>query len=167
MSDRLAVMRHGRIVQEGEPRELYEAPTDRYVADFIGVSNFLPGHVLAPAEPPAAGATGDQMLAVRLADDTVLHARAGRPGLAGGESVVVIVRPERVRMGAPADGGIQGHLVEATYLGDTIEWRVETPALGRIVVRRQNGDPTAGERYAVGDLVSVAWDDSAALALPA
>ena len=171
MSDRLAVMRHGRVLQEGEPRELYEAPVDRFVADFIGVSNFFVGRVLgADTGAGQPGPTTDggpgRLVAVETDHGYRLRAVARAAGPGVGKRVVVIVRPERIRLGAAGSGRLDGRLVEATYLGDTIESRVSTEALGTIVVRHQNADPATAERHAVGEQVSVSWDDAAALALP-
>ena len=169
MSDRLAVMRHGRILQEGEPRTLYESPVDRFVADFIGVSNFFPGRVAESDGAPGTVRGGaPEMRPVIVETDAGLRLRATTHGsrLAPGDRVVVVVRPERMRLGPPGSGAIDGRLVEATYLGDTIESRIETGALGTLVVRHQNSDPATTERHAVGDAVAVGWDDAAALALP-
>jgi len=170
MSDRLAVMRHGRILQEGTPRTLYEAPVDRFVADFIGISNFFAGSVVGsdPGAAPAAAQAGPEARPVMVETGTGLRIRATarRDGPAVGERAVVIVRPERIRLVPAAAALIPGRLVEATYLGDTIESRVETGALGMVLVRQQNGDPAAAVRHAVGDEVGVDWDDAAAFALP-
>ncbi|HJW21447.1 MAG TPA: ABC transporter ATP-binding protein, partial [Candidatus Limnocylindrales bacterium] len=164
MSDRVAVMRSGRMLQEGDPKTLYEAPADRFVADFIGVSNFIPGRVVGRD----ANGAGRPALVVEADGGERIRA-AGRhpdPAPAIGDRVVVVVRPERMRLGAAGGPGIPGRLVEATYLGEAIESRVETPRLGRLVVRHQNGDPSIVGGQAVGDEVTVRWDDTAAVALP-
>lgn len=158
MSDRLAVMRGGRIRQQGTPRELYEAPVERYVADFVGVSNFFGARVVDAGRP----------LVVELPSGHRL--RAVRPDAAGpvavDDDVTVAVRPERVRVGGPDAEGIQGRVVEATYLGDATDLLVRTGALGDVLGRRLNSGPGAETaRFAVGDPVAVSWDDAAALAL--
>jgi spermidine/putrescine transport system ATP-binding protein len=158
MSDRLAVMRHGRICQQGTPRELYDAPVERYVADFVGVSNFFPAKVLEVGQPLLVELpSGHRMRAVRP---------AGADPVAAGAGITIAVRPERVRLAAAEAGGIQGRLVEATYLGDSTDLLVRTDALGDVLGRRLNSEPGAeAARFAVGDLVTVDWDDAAALAL--
>ena len=157
MSDRLAIMNHGRILQEGVPRDLYETPSDAFVAGFIGVSNFFRGELVDDQPPIVETDSG-----IRLA------ATGPRPRLAParGDRAVVVVRPERIRIGPAGAIGVAGRLVEATYLGDTIESRIDTATLGRIIVRQQNSDPSTGDRHAVGDEVTVVWDDAAAVALP-
>ncbi len=95
MSDRVAVMREGRIEQVGPPDELYELPVSRFVADFLGESNFLQGR----GRKPAGGG------AVLRADGGLARPGAGRrasppgpPGTAG----LLAIRPEKVRL-APAE----------------------------------------------------------------
>jgi spermidine/putrescine transport system ATP-binding protein len=85
MSDRIAVMRDGRILQTGTPRDIYEAPANRFVADFIGETNFLTGraasgtlHLASGETLPAPGAQGETTLAVRP-EQVRLHP-AGAPG---------------------------------------------------------------------------------------
>ncbi len=158
MSDRLAVMRSGRIRQEGTPRELYDAPVERYVADFVGVSNFFPARVVAVDAPLLLETTSGYRLRAVRPD--------GTGPVAAGADVSIAVRPERVRLDGPDAGGVPGRLVETTYLGDATEFRVRTAALGDVVARRLNSEPGAeAARYAVGDAVTVVWDDAAALAL--
>ena len=101
MSDRIAVMNKGRYEQLGEPEVLYERPTTRFVASFLGISNLLPGAV--------EGDDGSYT-AVRLADDTRL--RAPRALVAGHATVSVGVRPEKIRLheeGPRATGRPQPH----------------------------------------------------------
>jgi len=164
MSDRVAVMRGGKVLQEGDPKTLYEAPVDRFVADFIGVSNFIGGRVVGRE----ANGTSGPAVVVETDDGQRLRA-AGRqpdPAPANGDRVVVVVRPERIRLGRAGGAGVGGRLVESTYLGEAIESRVQTDHLGQLVVRHQNGDPDAGGGLSVGDEVTVSWDDTAAVALP-
>jgi spermidine/putrescine transport system ATP-binding protein len=92
MSDRLAVMDGGRVVQCGTPRELYEAPRTRFVADFLGVANLLPVDCVSQPEPGRAS--------VRLGD-LALTATCSQPVTPG--PGVAVIRPERVRVG-PARG---------------------------------------------------------------
>ena len=160
MSDRLAVLRAGRIVQEGTPRELYERPADRYVAAFIGLSNFFPGRVVAAGPRIVIETASGLRIGARQPPD------AASP-LAEGATATVAVRPEWVRLGAPGEDGIVGRLIEATFLGDATEYRVETESLGTVVARRQTGGSgPASTGHVVGEAVTVGWDESAALALP-
>ena len=87
MSDRIAVMNRGRYEQLGDPESLYERPTTRFVAGFLGVSNLLPGTIDGAADGHAL---------IRLADDT--RVRVQRSGVDDGTAVEVGVRPEKIRL---------------------------------------------------------------------
>ncbi|WP_425471718.1 ABC transporter ATP-binding protein [Rubellimicrobium rubrum] len=98
MSDRIGVMSTGRLLQVGPPREIYNRPVNRFVADFIGETNFIP-----------AMAQGGQ---VRLASGEVV----GESAQAG--PVTVAIRPEQIRLSEPGEvGGIPATVEGATYLG--------------------------------------------------
>jgi spermidine/putrescine transport system ATP-binding protein len=113
MSDRLAVMNAGRIVQIGTPREVYEEPADTYVADFLGAANLMEIFVNS-AGPPAALRLGDWAL-------TSLRCEAAGADVAGftGKAHAVI-RPERVRIeahGSPGDNRVPGMVERVVFLG--------------------------------------------------
>ena len=88
MSDRIAVMSGGRVLQIGTPTEIYERPSCRFVADFIGESNFVQGHVSSVELESATVTTRDGLL---------LRGQAPRPVQVGAE-VMVSVRPEKARL---------------------------------------------------------------------
>src|SRR3569623_1983297 len=94
MSDFVCVMNGGRIVQLGQPSEIYDEPADLFVADFVGKTNLLSGAV--------AGYSGD-LVDVALADGTVIAARK-RTALRQGEPVSVSLRPESLSLGARESG---------------------------------------------------------------
>jgi iron(III) transport system ATP-binding protein len=101
LSDRIAVMRGGRVSQLGTPREIYEEPADPFVADFIGSSNFLKGKASAGGVALPSGRT----LAVGN-------------GHAPGTDVVVAVRPERLTLAAEAGtDAVEARIVDRSYLG--------------------------------------------------
>jgi iron(III) transport system ATP-binding protein len=113
LSDRIAVMNKGRVSQLGTPREIYDRPSDAFVADFIGSSNFLRGRV--------EGEARDGRVMVALADGQRLAAIALMP-FAPGTEVLVALRPERLEVHAaqPAGDGrniLQGRLTGRSYLG--------------------------------------------------
>src|SRR4051794_31176833 len=93
MSDRLAVMSAGKILQVGTPRDIYDRPAERFVADFIGESNFLAAEVVAAANGSAR---------VRLAPGCEIDATSPQ-GFSPGPNVTVVVRPEHARV--VRDGG--------------------------------------------------------------
>ena len=171
MSDTIVVMRDGRIQQAGGPVELYERPANRFVADFIGTSNFLKGAVAEVAD--------DGRLTVRTDRGLVLHGRSTDPDTTPGvgDAVIVAVRPERLDVGVAGDEPssadvrtrVAGRIHQGTYLGDQTEFRVHTDVAGELVVRRQNEAARGGvhEGLAPGDPVMVSWSDDANLVLVA
>jgi len=119
MSDRLAVMSEGTIEQVGTPQEVYDEPGSLYVADFLGVSNTMPG--------VATGPNGAGGCLVRLGDFQLL-AGTGDVGAKG--DVVVVVRPERVQLADEASTGenaVPGMVERVVYVGATSQVIVRLP----------------------------------------
>jgi iron(III) transport system ATP-binding protein len=116
VSDRIIVMDHGRLVEQGSPADLFESPRTRFVADFLAESNIVVGRLLAT--------TGD-LGEVDIAGHVV---RVPHRGHAVGE-VTVAVRPDAVQVHA-ADGrdGIVGRVVRAAFVGRVVEYAIETAA---------------------------------------
>ena len=114
VSDRIAVLNGGRIRQIGTPTEIYEQPTDAFVADFIGSSNFLDGRLIGA---DAGWAT------VRLKDGTVIRtvARSLQPGI----DVTVAVRPERIELvDGPQENALRVRFGAGAYLGSVYHYEV-------------------------------------------
>jgi spermidine/putrescine transport system ATP-binding protein len=168
MSDVIVVMRDGRIQQQGQPEELYERPVNQFVANFIGVSNPVPGRVVSFD-------SATRRAVVESARDLRLQGRVTEPDAtpAAGDEVVVAIRPERLGIdpaGTASRGSawieLEGQVRQGTYLGDQTEYRVETVQAGELVVRRQNAagaDREAG--FGPGDRVVVSWHEEANLVL--
>jgi spermidine/putrescine transport system ATP-binding protein len=113
MSDRLAVMRDGKIVQLGRPSDVYEEPADTYVADFLGASNLMPVQVVSRG--PGA------QCEVRLGD-TVLTAAHG--GQDAPDSAHAVIRPERVRIeefGSAGPNRVPAMVERLVYLGSSTQ----------------------------------------------
>jgi spermidine/putrescine transport system ATP-binding protein len=156
MSDRIAVMRAGRIEQLGPPEELYERPTTDFVAGFLGVSNLLDGEVTE---------RGDRFAAIRLPDGTVL--RAPSASLNGSHSVRVGVRPEKLRVLAVGEGAgaaddglntLDGTILDASYIGVSTQYLVETATGQKLTVYAQNIETSgAAEALADGQRVRLTW----------
>jgi spermidine/putrescine transport system ATP-binding protein len=156
MSDRIAVMRHGRIEQLGAPEELYERPRTDFVAGFLGVSNLLDAEV--------AG-RGDRFSELRIADGTVL--RAPTSALDGDTKVRLGVRPEKLRVLAIGDdadtadsetNSVEGTVLDASYIGVSTQYIVETKDGHRLTVYAQNLETGgAGEVLADGQRVRLTW----------
>jgi iron(III) transport system ATP-binding protein len=127
VSDRIVLLDHGRIAQEGPPEALYEAPRTAFVARFMGEATILPAEVREVREGRARVSVGG------LALD--LPAAGRGPGPAA-----LAVRPGAVRLSAAGDG-LPGTVLRATYLGEHHEYRVETPAGELFVIDRPEGAP--------------------------
>jgi spermidine/putrescine transport system ATP-binding protein len=154
MSDRIAVMRAGRLEQLGRPDELYERPRTSFVAGFLGVSNLLDGEV--------AGRDAE-WVHVRLADGAVI--RVPGSSVNGATSLRVGVRPEKLRLRPGPDqasesgeNALDGRILDASYIGVSTQYLVETADRHRLVVYAQNLDTSgAHEALADGQAVRVSW----------
>ena len=153
MSNRIAVMNKGRYEQLGNPEELYERPTTRFVAGFLGASNLLGG--------VCEGAAGD-LGTIRLADGTTVRTKADQ--VQGRTSVDVGVRPEKIRLhqeGEPTPAGhnhLDGTVVDTSYIGVSTQYIVETRGGARVMVYEQNIERTTkSELWTRGDKVHVTW----------
>ena len=153
MSDRIAVMQRGRFEQLGDPESLYERPTTRFVAGFLGVSNLLPGTVESRAS---------DYVTVRLPDDS----RVRVPGamVNGSATLDVGVRPEKIRLhesatSVPAGSNtLTARVVDASYLGVSTQYLVESRAGERLTVYEQNVERTShGSLYRPGQDVNLSW----------
>ena len=145
LSDRIAVMEQGRIVQLGTPPEIYRRPVNRFVAGFIGESNLFRGRVVE-----AGYAVLDGGVRLRLP--------AGPPP--EGTEIGVMLRPERPRPvgsgDASADSVFAGEVVETVYLGETAKYRIRLDPGFEIVVRWPFRE--VGESLKVGDRTRLGWN---------
>ncbi|WP_134724350.1 ABC transporter ATP-binding protein [Paracoccus luteus] len=117
MSNRVVIMNKGRVEQIAAPYELYEDPATTFVADFVGITNFLEG-VVVDTEPGWAK--------VRLETGQVLRALARQP-VGRGSAVRALIRPERITLStAPLDGlnVLQGRVVLSEYFGAVLRYTV-------------------------------------------
>jgi spermidine/putrescine transport system ATP-binding protein len=152
MSDRIAVMNRGRFEQLGDPEALYERPSTRFVAGFLGVSNLLPGRVEQSSGSYAV---------VRLVDETRL--RVPRSLADGASEVEVGVRPEKIRMAAAGDtagdtNALVGTVRDASYLGVSTQYIVEAAGGQRLTVYEQNVERTVhGSLHRPGEEVRLTW----------
>jgi len=148
MSDRIAVMRAGRIVQIGSASDLYERPVDTFVARFLGESNLLEGTVGTLSHGRATlGVPG-------LASP--LEGRAGQ-GLREGVAASALLRPEAVRA---QSGGLRARVAERVYLGEMVAVRLKLDSGHELWSRRLAGE------WSARDDVEIGWDASAISILP-
>jgi spermidine/putrescine transport system ATP-binding protein len=161
MSDRIAVMNKGHYEQLGDPESLYERPTTRFVAGFLGVSNLLPATV--------TGSDGTYASA-RLADDSAIRVPSAL--VDGNPRVSIGVRPEKIRLSEAASDGPSGHnrltgvVRDASYLGVSTQYLVESRG-GTLTVYEQNVErATKAELWARGDEVQMTWSPDHSFVVP-
>ena len=155
VSDRIAVMSEGSVVQEGTAEDLYHRPASQFVAQFVGRVNLVAGRV--------AEVAGDALMIAALG--TVIGARSVRDGLAPGNPVVLVVRPEAIAIvaGGGAPGSLQATVISRTFLGEKIEYLLRCSSETLQVVRYDAGP---GEVIAEGATVGVRFAADAVTVLP-
>jgi spermidine/putrescine transport system ATP-binding protein/putrescine transport system ATP-binding protein len=150
MSDRIAVMSSGRILQVATPRELYEAPNCREVADFIGTINFFQGIVKSRQDGTTlidAGPLG------------IIHA-ANSPS---SDRALIAIRPEKIAL--TETGFVKGTVATASYLGERSHYMIHVEGLAEpVAVASQNVGKT--QVLAPGDPVHLSWSPDAVVVLP-
>ncbi len=157
LSDRIAVMAEGRIVQLGTPREIYEQPHDRIVASFIGHANLLEGRCLE---------TGPNGHCVLDAGGWRIPGRSPVP-IAVGANAVGVLRYEKLRVVA-GEKGANGHAViitDARFLGPTLRLRMKLENGNELVA--ETSDTEAGGALRAGGSARVDWAPEHLVVLPA
>ena len=158
MSDRVAVMREGRIRQFGTPVDVYRTPVDPFVASFVGDSNRLRGSLVRIGAEGAVVAVGATLVGVPS---------TGLTELATGAPVDVFIRPEQLRIVAPNDSNaITGKVVAQVYQGGHVDLEIECPAATTNRLRvRSSGDQALG-RWPIGAGVGVSVEAGGGVAFP-
>jgi spermidine/putrescine transport system ATP-binding protein len=164
MSDRICIMRDGKIIQSGSPRELYDEPINRYVADFVGKTNFFSGQVVD---------SDNSNVTVKCASGQVLVGTQskGAQCLANGSGASVAVRPEMIAITAAdeinncANIAISGQVMNRIFLGEHSEYLIATEGYGEIMVLSPKSIESSSRSFAPGDKVSISWKPEAALIL--
>lgn len=153
LADRVALLDHGRLAQEGTPEDLYERPASLAVARFVGRLNLMDGHVTG---------AGDALI-VEVPGLGAVRARpnGGYPPV--GTAVAVGLRPERIDFGA-GDNARAATVSEVSYLGEQSVYRLALADGIEIRATRLNRDGPAAR---VGERVTVSWPAAAALVFPA
>ncbi|MCC7451547.1 MAG: ABC transporter ATP-binding protein [Anaerolineae bacterium] len=178
MSDRIAVMSAGQVCQCATPQEIYEKPLTRYVADFIGETNFLQGQLLDAERSTNNGALAH----VRIDDGVSVLAAAGKANLSAGQPVTIAIRPEKINLfscrqpykdergllispgdverdlRADADNVlVRGRVRESIYIGTDTRYVVALGDESQLVVRMQNYGQRYDQRIDRGEEVLVHW----------
>ena len=153
LSDRIAVFNQGRVFQVGPPKELYERPANRFVADFIGINNLIDGTVQS--------ANGKLVVKTALGDLQALADARFKPG----DRCVLSVRPENASLDGKAENSVNGKITFAAYLGNTLRYDVD---LGQgTIFKADVRDPWHHAPLAPGSSVSVGFPASSAVVIPA
>jgi spermidine/putrescine transport system ATP-binding protein len=159
MSDRIAVMHEGRIVQIGTPTDVYERPASAFIAGFLGMSNVIQGTV--------AERSGGRCRLITEAGESIVFPCS--EDLARGETAVVTFRPEKLRMARsePASYAdincLNGRITDLSYGGPTTRYTVDTGDREVIVVEQNEG---TGPRAGLGDAVWISWQPEQTHVLP-
>jgi putative spermidine/putrescine transport system ATP-binding protein len=140
MSDRIAVFNEGSIEQIGTPQQVYEKPQTKFVASFLGVSNIF------------EGAAAKEIF---------------------GSPTMVNIRPERIKL-VPADtklntgeSGVVGTIIEASYIGATTIYLIQTQSGQRVIATRLNEElPDQINRFETGDRVGAVWKSDHSAVIP-
>jgi spermidine/putrescine ABC transporter ATP-binding subunit len=160
MSDRIAIMNEGRIIQLDTPVELYESPASLFVADFIGESNFLMGRVAETDSDRTAVETDDGL--------TIWVQKLNQ--MDTGEDVSVAIRPEKIQILTDAPDAsndivnrFSGRIEEIIYVGEARIYRVSLAAATIVDVKVQSGPST--QNFKIGGDIKIGWRTRHGLAL--
>jgi len=165
MSDRVCIMREGAIVQVGSPRELYDNPLNRYVADFVGKSNFFDGVVET---------TGNGRQRVKLDNGHSLDVEvpATAEPMANGHPVTLNVRPEQIVLARaasrlPDDAAIviEAEVRNRIFLGEHTEYLLHDAAFGEFLALAPRQVEASEKPFDVNEKIYVCWSRAAALLL--
>jgi putrescine transport system ATP-binding protein len=158
MASRIAVMSHGRVLQVGTPREIYEHPNCRFVADFIGNVNLFDGELSLDAPERCEISTPEGVICVG-------HGITGAPGMA----LAVAVRPEKIHIAKTRPDVphnlFTGQVREIAYFGSYSTFIVDMPGGKSIKITEGNTARHETKRITWGDAVFFWWDDMAPVTL--
>ena len=156
LSDRICVMRAGEIVQQGSPQELYDRPTTRYVADFVGTSNFFDGTVSFRANGEHGITLGDGKTYSGTLESKVADGQAG----------CLSVRPEQIRLSpVEVSNSLPVTVQNRIFLGEHTEYVVRHHQLGNITALAPRQSDAGLATLGKGDAAWVHWTPDAALIL--
>jgi spermidine/putrescine ABC transporter ATP-binding subunit len=146
LSDRIAIMSEGRIVQLGNPDEVYEQPVSPFVASFLGESNMLPVRIVS---------RDHAIVRLRFTDGTEIVQPRGPKGVAEPvpDDAILMLRPEALRLGTDA-GAVRGLVQGREFMGATVRYTIASP-VGELTVRVAR--TSAEARLAQGETVGLHW----------
>ncbi|MBA8881030.1 ABC transporter ATP-binding protein [Phyllobacterium myrsinacearum] len=148
MSDRIAVFNHGKIEQIGSPSEIYDHPSTRFVAEFIGETNLVAGSVHSIDGHEAV---------IRLENNEVIKVVA-KDRLRSGSKVVFSIRPERIGLGAGPGNTLETRISDVVYYGDHLRLLLSGGGQSFVVKTDRNRlPPSVGDSLTVSFLPSDCW----------
>ncbi len=173
MADRIAVMDAGQVLQVGNPEEVYETPATRFVADFIGETNFITGEIVE---------SSSAMAKVKLGENTVIQADCGDYPISTGQNVTIALRPEKINLFAtkgnieyeegstetaedyrkallrdPNINMIRGKVEQTVYIGTDYRYVVRIAGSQELVARVQNFGLRSDTFFEPGEEVNIFW----------
>ena len=161
LSTRIAVMEQGRFLQVGAPKEIYEYPESRFVADFIGSINMFEGIVTT---------VGGDSITVESSDSGIIMQALGRHDVQAGQSVCIAVRPEKMFISreAPQDDSdvrVKGVVDDFGYLGNLSLYRVRLESGKIILVSQQNRRRSAKRFVEWEEQIWISWRPRSSIVL--
>jgi spermidine/putrescine transport system ATP-binding protein len=157
-------MREGQIIQSGSPGELYEEPQNRYVADFVGKTNFFTGEVTE--------LNGTRVTVKTDSNEILIGTQSkGATPLIYGSEASVAVRPEMISISAVGEAtksdniAIRGQVMNRIFLGVNSEYLINTEGYGEVMVLSPKSVESANKTFAPGDSVSLSWSPESVLVL--
>ena len=161
LSDRVAVMERGKVLQIGTPQEIYDAPESTFVAKFIGLSNSITGHM-----------TDHDDTTCTVSHDKILPIRARRPlDMTAQDNVTMVVRPERLHISAGPerngyDNSLPAEIIKATFNGKEILYQLHITQ-DLVWTARVSLSSQPSDHFQAGQHVYVQWQAAQSLVLTA
>ncbi|MFN2127748.1 MAG: ABC transporter ATP-binding protein [Anaerolineales bacterium] len=157
MSDRIAVMEFGKVLQLGSPEEIYEKPANVFVADFIGETNFVDARVISINSNDV-----DLLLEDKFNVTSLLVSN-----LSTNQEVSLAVRPEKLSITRSRTEGISipGIVKEVIYIGTDIRYEVTISDKTTVAIREQNRGNISLQRFEKGERVFLGWEEASATIL--
>jgi ABC-type Fe3+/spermidine/putrescine transport system ATPase subunit len=158
ISDRIAVMKKGKVLQVGSPKELYMTPNSIFVAHFIGESNFLEGHILEPL---------DERAVIELRGS--IQVQAVTRNTKKDERVVLAIRPEAIQMEKSSThakrraNSLEGTVEKITFQGDNVRYDVRLENLDPLIVVQPS---LADSWFDAGEKVTLTFEPEKAHVFP-
>lgn len=157
LSDRIAVMNGGKILQVGTPAEIYDSPQSRFVADFIGTSNFFEGTLISENEVVLMMEPSSKIVCTPTSDIPL------------NTPTTVAIRPERIDLTATPTADavnlLQGTIQDESYLGTTLQYTVQTDYPTPLIAHQQNTGMRDTHHFQRGDTVYLQWAPENAIVL--